>query len=360
MVTRRMYVWAMAGCLVAACGSRLAPTAETHECHESCDTSSEQPECRDGSCSGGVSDDPTSEAVAAISNAGLSHSEVLSIPTPNGTAGTAPDHGATAASGCRVAYVEYPVGATIPVDGCGYAACTCDASGALVDCTKPSATCAFDGNGPIRHCKEMFPEGIPTEARSTGRGHILGNQLTLEVSHVGGCARHDYALCFQPKPESEQAYDVELIYDPHADSCEASVEATLRFDLAPMGQYAMNRLGTSDGIIRTAYGVYTFGALTCAHRDQAARIAVTDLLNSIGRSCATDEDCTSTRITEECTEECNAVSRVDQVYSFDQLRDSLRAGACNGFLAQGCEPLLPLCERRAAACLGGRCELSPI
>lgn len=359
MTRSKCVYWAITTCLLSACGSRLAATAETNgECHGDCAMTDATSECGEGGCSdsAGASDSSTNEPDAVTSNGATATNSgsFANLPPDH----TTHDDSETATGGCRVAYAEYPVGAKVPADGCDDATCTCDAAGDLVDCTEPSSSCVFDGNGPIRNCDDVFPEGVPRDALLDGDGYVLGSTLFLGVSHAGGCARHDYALCFRPLPESEQGYEVDLIHDAHGDHCEAAIQTTLQFDLTPMARFAMDRLGTSDGIIHTQYGVYTFGELTCAHRDQAARIAVTDLLNQVDRSCSHDEDCVSTLFTEECTEECNAVSRADQVYRFDRLRDSLQAGACDGFLEQGCDPNFPLCERRMAVCLDGKCELS--
>ncbi len=374
MIRLNCTYWLAAAWLITACGSRRLTTAETNgECHDDCSTR-EVTTCESVDCSvsadsrandsgangsGTPGDDSTDPAPSGATSAADS-SASLSSRESNGSDGTATE-GDTETSGvCSVAYVEYPEGALVPVDGCGSTTCTCDGSGDLVDCTEPATPCSFDGSGPIRHCDEISRELDPFDNLSGGDGYILGGTLILDGA--GSCARHEYNLCFRNRSETVQNYDVILLRDTdvEGDSCQDDTQTTLQFDLTPMAEHLMARLGTNDGYIMTQYGVYTFGELTCAHRELAARVDVTRLINSIDRVCSRDEDCISTRFTEDCTEECNAVSRVDQVFRFDRLSETLRAGACAGYLDDGCVQQFPLCERRSAICLAGKCELAPL
>lgn len=205
----------------------------------------------------------------------------------------------------------------------------------------------------------MFPDGeVPSDAVTIGDAFILGSTLKLTVAHSGGCARHDYAVCFDRDGEPPYRYTLEFVHDAHEDGCEAWVEQTLDFDLTPLGQYSMDWAGEAGGTIHTQYGVYTFGELTCGERDDAARVAVAEALEGIDRRCTSDDECASTRLTADCTEECNALSRADQSSALDRLRDVLAAGPCDGFLEQGCTPNVPACEPRAAVCREGTCVLT--
>lgn len=347
--------------LLSACGSRVEQTATTNgECKGDCDEDTASVESVGDSSS--MSSASERSGAPPNSTAPVANPPFASLP--DGSESTVADGAWDGGSdgnngGCRVAYVDYPVGALVPADGCGASSCTCDVSGELTDCSDPSMPCAFDGNGPIRPCPEELPLVTPSDPFSIEEGYILGDTLVLELSHEGGCARHDYAVCFRKGPETVQPYDVVVLHDAHDDRCDDVTQTTLRFDLTPMAQDSMARFGADGGIITTRFGVYTFGELPCVERDEAARIAVTRLVNDLDRSCKVDEDCVSTRFTEECTEECNAVSRVDEVYRFDRLRETLQAGACAQFLDDGCTPQVPLCERRSAVCVDRVCELAP-
>lgn len=376
MIRLNCTYWLAAAWLITACGSRRLTTAETNgECHDDCSTR-EVTTCESVDCSvsadgrvtdsganaSGASVDESTDSTSSSPTSAADSSASLSSQGSNGSGGTGAE-GDTETSGvCSVAYVEYPEGALVPVDGCGASMCTCDASGDLVDCSEPATPCPFDGSGPIRHCNEISRELDPFDNLSGGDGYILGETLILDVPRAGSCARHEYNVCFRNRSETLQNYEVILLRDTDADadSCEDGTQRTLQFDLTPMAEHLMARLGTSDGYIMTPHGVYTFGDLTCAHRELAARVDVTGLINSIDRVCSRDEDCVSTRFTEDCTEECNAVSRVDQVFRFDRLSETLRAGACAGYLDDGCVQQFPLCERRSAVCVSGKCELAPL
>jgi hypothetical protein len=349
-------------CAEDACPAQLECLAECGSggsCQKACDDDagcaslSESAECRKGVCqvTGGVSDDEVEHAVEQPSTADSSAFWVLPTASSEAVVDAGPS--------CRVAYVDYPAGTRVPMDGCGNTTCLCDASGELVECGGILLPCGFVGNGPIKSCDEMFPDGdVASDSLSIDDAFILGNTLTLDVSHSGGCARHDYAMCFEHQPEAVQRYALKVVHDAHADGCEASLETTLQFDLSPMGQHLLDRLGTAGTYILTSFGVFTFGEPTCGESGEAARIAVLDLFNTVDTSCEEDEDCVSTRLTADCTEECNGLSNTEQSALLDRLRDNLAAGACAGYLERGCTPVFPLCERRDAVCRDGTCSLA--
>lgn len=165
-------------------------------------------------------------------------------------------------------------------------------------------------------------------------------------------------MCFERTTEAVQRYDLRFIHDAHEDGCEAALQTSLRFDLTPLAQDSMDRTGAKGASILTQYGVYTFGELTCGQRDDAARATVADMLDTIDRSCVGDNDCALTHLKAECAEECNVLSRKGDSSGLALLLDVLAAGACDGFLEQGCSPSLPVCEPEAAVCREGACVLT--
>lgn len=342
--------------LLIACGSRRTETGETNGECDDC-TSAEPAPCESGACIDDAGDGrDTSNEVAASSETGGSPDDWASLPA--GTNGGGPTAGDTQPSAaCVVASVEYPQGALVPLDGCGASVCTCDASGALVDCSEASGACAFDGTGPIRPCDELFPEFERFDAKTPDDGYIIGETLFLNVPHPSGCSRPEYHLCFVAQQEAPHRYDLYLLHEAEPD-CSGPVQDSLQFDLTPMRDDLTERFEAIDGYILTQYGVYTFGDLTCTQREWAAGVDVADVLGRIDGSCSTDDDCVSTHFSAGCTEACNVVSRVDQLFVLEQLNEVLEAGACAGYVELGCSPQFPQCEPQPAVCTGGYCQLA--
>lgn len=347
-------------CEQADCPARLECLAECGgSCQKPCENDvdcaalNEGAKCDQGVCAiaGGVSE----WVVGQANDDDALGAETGWIGLPDTTTEAPQSSGAP--GGCRVAWIDYPEGAVVPMDGCGDATCRC-AAGELIDCGGLAVPCEFDGNGPIQPCDEVFPDGDVSWLISPTDGFILGHTLNLTVSHAGGCARHDYAVCFDQPTEAVQRYELRFIHDAHDDSCEAGIQTSLKFDLSPMARHSMDRTGAKGGAILTQCGVYTFGELSCAQMDDAARATVADVLKDRGGSCASDDECISARLTADCAEECNVVARADQTEPFDRLLETLDVGACAGFLEQGCTPNVATCEPRDAVCRDGKCELA--
>lgn len=348
--------------LLIACGSRRTETGETNgACDDNCTRADPAP-CASGACSDDAGDGRvTSDDNAASSETGGSADEWASFPVgTNGGDAVTRDvvtGDSQTSAGCVVASVEYPAGALVPLDGCGASVCTCDASGALVDCSEASEACTLDGTGPIRPCDELFPEFERFDAKTPDDGYIIGETLFLNVPHPSGCSRPEYHLCFVAQQEARHRYDLYLLHEAEPD-CSGPVQDSLQFDLTPMRDDLTSRFEAIDGYILTQYGVYTFGDLTCTQREWAAGVDVADVLRSIDDSCSTDDDCVSTQFSAGCTEACNVVSRVDQLFVLEQLNEVLEAGACAGYVEQGCSPQFPQCEPQPAVCTGGYCQLA--
>jgi len=65
---------------------------------------------------------------------------------------------------------------------------------------------------------------------------IEGSSLVLELSHAGGCAEHDYGICWSEGALQSEPTTAELqvTHDARGDSCEAIVLQEQRFDLGPL------------------------------------------------------------------------------------------------------------------------------
>lgn len=262
-------------------------------------------------------------------------------------------------SGCRVAYVDYEVGETVPGDGCGYQSCVCLESGELGECSGVLLPCGFDGNGPIRSCDEMFPNGdVPSDSVDINEFHIQGPILRLDVGYGGGCARHDFAVCFRPiltAPVFDEQ-ELVLVHDAHGDNCDAYIQETRLFDVTPMGGAYMTETGADGGFITTQYGVYFFGVYTCEERIAGADAAIVQAKSTLDASCETAADCIAPKVGGECYEDCSIAVRGDQVAMLDALTANLQAGVCDMFQAAGCTEK-QTCEPNPVACIDGQCTV---
>lgn len=62
---------------------------------------------------------------------------------------------------------------------------------------------------------------------------IVGDQLHIDVSYSGGCARHDFELYWDGSYDKSQPprANLMLIHDANDDPCDAIIRETIRFDL---------------------------------------------------------------------------------------------------------------------------------
>lgn len=356
-----------ANCADQACPSQLTCLAECGNggsCQKACEQDfdcehlASNAQCQDGVCrvSGGLSysavDQPdvtSGEPSAPSSDAPGTSSE------PNGT-------GADAA--CRVAYVEYAAGTSVYSDGCGDASCLCDESGELVDCVGTGKVCAFAGHGPIKPCDELFPgQTVPSDLYTLQSAFIDGGVLTLHVGHSAGCSQHDYGLCYRSVTGSQEPNERELVFihDSHGETCEAWGEATLAFDLAPMGQRYLEENDVPGGVIPTQFGVYGFGELSCELREEGANVALQQATDALSLTCENDEDCTVVYPSTDCFARCGlAIAREDQT-ALDEALTRIDQNLCVGFEEAGCGPVLvPPCDPETIHCFDGQCRFGDL
>jgi hypothetical protein len=217
---------------------------------------------------------------------------------------------------------------------------------------------------------EGEPESDPLDVLSS---YIAGNQLVLTVGHGGGCAEHDYAVCYgqwflESNPVQGGLYP---IHDGHGDACEAYLTMELRFDLTPYADYYNDAYRSEGGTIITNYGDYVFGELTCDERSNVsekelqAAVAGLDAAQEFwGTQCVEDSDCTWVELDSGCSPTPICSVLVGLVDGFDEsLERSFSAVAndiCGDFEADGCERLeLPRScgATPAPICLNGECTL---
>ncbi|HEY5956058.1 MAG TPA: hypothetical protein VIV60_05870, partial [Polyangiaceae bacterium] len=213
------------------------------------------------------------------------------LPSGQGGAGgsTTAEGGAGNSSGasCRVAYQDYPSGTKdIPIaDGSSCGSCSCD-NGTL-NCTKLD-TCP---NGqPIVACPTSFQTDLVARESFP---FIGGDSLSLTVQTGGGCATHEFKLCYDPEIFDTQppTMSLRLIHDAHGDSCDALLNKLLHFDLSPLGRYISGSSPNAGGVVGTNYGQYAYGEATCAERQASATEQLSRSIQDVDMGCSTAADC---------------------------------------------------------------------
>lgn len=103
-------------------------------------------------------------------------------------------------------------------------------------------------------------EGAGTEL---GAPSVSGDILTMEASYSGGCAMHEFQICWDgafAESEPVQAR-IEIWHDANGDTCEAIETQSLAFDLSPLKQAWQDAYQQSTGTItiNTASGTVDYG-----------------------------------------------------------------------------------------------------
>jgi hypothetical protein len=89
---------------------------------------------------------------------------------------------------------------------------------------------------------------------------ISGDTLTVDVGYGGGCATHDFTLCWpdQAFAESDPVQaTVEPFHDAHDDECDMYIEEPRTFDLAPLKQAWQDAYHATSGTILVHVGGQT-------------------------------------------------------------------------------------------------------
>lgn len=217
-------------------------------------------------------------------------------------------------------------------------------------------------NPPVIEC----PANVKTDPLTVVRMRFRGDVFDVDVTHGGGCATHDYTLCYGP--EFLESFPVQtplrLIHDAHDDSCDALISRSLHFDLKPLADTYARAYHAPSGIISTSYGMYLFGTPSCDERSQAADSQVglavkwaqaQDVLQS-APSCAADTECKQVRAATSCSDLCSAGIANSRT---DDLAEGLAAieNAVCGDFAKTCpeRPQTVCTEPPPLACTNGSC-----
>jgi hypothetical protein len=97
------------------------------------------------------------------------------------------------------------------------------------------------------------------------------------------------------------------------------------------------------------------GAPTCDQRKAAAEAVVTAAVDA-HLACASDADCHSVSLASGCFDECTRNVNAAGAAAVQAAIDSVNAGGCSSYTADGCTLFLPPCVApTAAACSAGQC-----
>ncbi|MFQ5769302.1 MAG: hypothetical protein ACE5HX_02115 [bacterium] len=85
---------------------------------------------------------------------------------------------------------------------------------------------------------------------------IVGDTISLALTHGGGCKEHSYALYMSPAAFLE-SYPVQanlfLQHDAHGDACKALITTEVSFNLRPIAELYQDFYGQKDEIILNVF-----------------------------------------------------------------------------------------------------------
>jgi hypothetical protein len=281
----------------------------------------------------------------------------------SGGGGATGSGGGGAADACEVLFMEFQHGETGIPDplGCG----TCECSNGTLSCTDEA--CA-EGGQQVFECPLVDGEMVAPRSDSIDvlGSRFEGNTLVLEVGHSGGCADHQYGLCYMGS--FLESFPVQgglaLIHDSHGDNCEAYLQTELRFDVTRYAAYYNELYQSNGGEIVTPYGNYVFGELDCSSRSNRSEEQLAQALDMVGLDCAADGDCVWFEIDTGCspTPICSNIVGLGHE-TLDAVVTHLSETFCADFEADGCvrDALPRECpgpNTAALACENGQCVLA--
>jgi hypothetical protein len=199
---------------------------------------------------------------------------------------------------------------------------------------------------------------------------MAGDMLYFDVSYFGGCAEHEFRLCYGPELDESSLFGVtlQLIHDAHGDVCESAQRTTIGFDLTPLAEAYKRVYPSNGGLINTNSGPYVFGNASCDERRQSAVFWVDTLNSPLPHYCRTDADCGTVSLNTRCASDCSVIASArDEGGS--RVRSDIAAGVdaidqftCGPWVAQDCERspaavCTPL--RTPLACVENLCREAP-
>jgi hypothetical protein len=89
---------------------------------------------------------------------------------------------------------------------------------------------------------------------------VDGDTAVVDVTYSGGCAEHEFTLCWpdQSFQESDPVQArLDLYHDANGDTCEAGIIGPVEIDLAPLRDAWIDAYGGSTGTIVIHVGEFT-------------------------------------------------------------------------------------------------------
>jgi hypothetical protein len=286
--------------------------------------------CHNGFCRGSTSDSDGSSADVADSSSSTDSQTVISLDDARiSDSQTSTSDGSPSDAGQICLGSDCPAG--IPVTECpvGY---------------KPAAD---------------DPWKIATDPIDVKRAVIVGDALTLDVQYSGGCAEHDFALCYDNIRSSRGVDPIQavltLTHQANGDVCEALLSKTLTFDLTPIADAYKSYFNAAGGVALTQYGYYSFGELTCEQRTNNMSLVANNTVAAFD-SCSSDEDCSTYYIDSSCYAGCQKFISAANQQELESVLKEIDNNICGDYEADGCPVQYAIpCPFMQAACVDGRC-----
>jgi len=271
--------------------------------------------------------------------------------------------GGAEAGSCRVLHRSYASG-TSDISAPANRNCdTCSCLDGELECPVPAIAGWCLAGTPIVRC----PDPITSNRFQITGSYISGDSLTLDVSHDGDCAVHDYALCYSDEilDTAPETVAIRLSHDAHDDSCNAVRNERLRFDLRPLARYVTGVDAAALSMERSldiGFGLYTFGRLLCADRSALASTQIAAAVEAADKVCSVNSDCRLVSIDTACSASCGAIASSTGAADIENAVANIDAAICrSGGLDDGCGPpsLPPCVPPPRVDCVEGVCVFAP-
>lgn len=281
---------------------------------------------------------------------------VTNLPTgAGGTSTTASGAGGTP-DACDLSLGNLPDGAHwIVTEDCD----TCSCTAGKVECNPMDEGICVEAV-PVFPCQE----GIRRDPVEVTSASIHEDLLMLEVSYGGGCERHDFSLCYEPRLDASGSPDdpivgqLRLNHNANNDPCEAEESYIVHFDLQPYAEYVKAELGVAEAVIDTSFGSYRIGERTCAEtRASIGNLVAAAVERTLDYGCVENIDCARVMPLSCLFGSCGELIALGGEASFWTTMEALEATVCDDYFPEDCRISPPLlCDvPPPIRCVDGRC-----
>lgn len=201
------------------------------------------------------------------------------------------------------------------------------------------------GPGDFRQTHACRP-GDPRDPVDILGVRVEGDTLVVQLGHSGGCAEHEYGLCFDEAWLEEVPVQVPLsvLHDAHGDGCEAYLMTEARFELRPIADEYLARYGGGSGTVRLQLS----GGHDYSFEDEA--LSALEARLDAANHCEALDECVGLHMPP-----CGT-RFVSSQEDTEALQDAIDAWAEQaGLVDLGCPAI---CRCGLLRCVEGRCEAS--